>query len=367
MLDSLQLQQLTLKLLDKPVSESELSQLVRYYASLSSAYLINLSRSGKISFDVTNVNISEFHKLALDTIAELFARDEANYLTQLQNYFIPLKSMISESHVNALKMTRRLVVSHTYQATVKQRAQIDPNGAKIYRNLTLAAERDSAIKLVAYGDSKYFFLWEGETACDFPADLSPHLPEIQWDLSVHYLNQAKAQHNGIPGIVHDYLEQLRNDESVRHFIDRLELFYQLKHILGLRETILDEQIGRIHGKDDDFEKMPEATQTRFLHLVQKWVRNELAERYVKKDKLDEQEAQVVGQVLDQYLFDLVMDGSSQMLTIYRDESELKELSEVKWKQVRGILEYLIRLGRGYLQEQFSKEFLKNQSMVVEDE
>ncbi len=365
MLNSGQLQHLILKILRSELSAPELNLYIRYCASLTTAFLFSRRSVGKLGHEFLSADEARIQQLAIDLIAELFARDDQNRFTQLIKYYEPLASQIEASPDEALFSTRRLMVSHAKQSLTKTYAQNDPAGARIYRNLGLVPKRDEAVKLNSYGDHQYFYYWNKPNLCSFPDDLNPCKSQIDWDSAIRMLQTSHKDIGSFPGIVREFLVELAKEMDFRHFIEKSELFKLLNHIMGMK-TVSFEQDN--YPSDHDLSNnaaISESDQTRCLELVNAIIHSEIEAKYVSKSKISSDESTIYSDILTRYFSDLIMDGFAGKLPEYQAASLYHDLAPDMWKMHRGRLEYLIKLGREQLKIQFQHEFLKWPKMSIE--
>jgi len=178
LLDGSQLQELIHKILNDDLKGSELARYIRTCAAFSAAFLFTRQRSGKLSAEHLHATETGIQQLAMDAIAELFARDEQQAYFRLQQYYSLLMPSINADPDEAIFMTRRLVVAHTKQFLVRSLKDHDPVGAKIYRNLGLVPERSPEVRLERSGSVDYFYFAAQHEQVQFPDDLNPGQPEI---------------------------------------------------------------------------------------------------------------------------------------------------------------------------------------------
>ncbi len=360
-----QLQQLVFKLLDSELTISELNIFIRYCASIATAHLFSRKKSCKLSHELMSADTTRVQQEAITSIADLFARDGNNKLYKLNHYYSPHADLMMESPVEALFLTRRLIVAHTKQHLVKSYADNDPSGARIYRNLGLVPKRDEHVKLVDHGDKQFFFYWDRMEAFQFPEHFNPDKPAIDWEDAKRLVEDAKVQTKSFPQIVRSVLIALAGKDEIRHFIGRRELFKLVHHTIGMRTVSLDAEENRVYNTHEGHYGITELDQAKFLTMVVERIHIEIESRYVRKNKIGEQEAPLYMRILKPYFQDLIMDGFSGKLPEYRKNTEFGQFSNVSWKVHRGRLEYLIKLGREQLKDLFEREFLNPSLMQVE--
>jgi hypothetical protein len=279
MLNVEHLQQLIVKLLRSGLAGSQLTLYIRYCTSLATAYLFSRKNTGRLHPEYLSADVPGMQQLALDAIAELFARDEAGRFYQLIRYYEPLLDQIQADADQALFMTRRLIIAHTKQSLAKAFILNDPSGARIYRNLTLVPKRDPEIKAVTHGDDVYLYLQAKPGRLRFPDDLHPEFPEIDRETAEVVLRSSKNPSDTIPGLVHSFLRALKQETAFRHFISRQTLYYILKQFLGLNILHLNTEAG-ISAPDpwpaaDD----SHTEQTEYITGVEKFLRSEIDRRF----------------------------------------------------------------------------------------
>ena len=305
-------------------------------------------------------------QLAMDSIAELFARDDKGAFYKLIQYYEPLLEQITINVDEALFMTRRLVVAHTRQSLARSFQQNDPSGARIYRNLSLVPKRARDVRLVKYGDEDYFYFCNRSEKVSFPGDLNPGYPEIGWDSALFMLERSSRHFDTLPDIVRDFLDELKQEPACRHFICRSTLYKILKHILGLKTISLESEYAVTNPEKPEFLEISQTDQELYAVRIKSFFRNEIKQRFVEKSKLDQKEATVYFEILDRYFEDLLMDGFAGKLPDYQAKSIFRDLEPDEWKNHRGRLEYLIKLSKTELQAQYLDEFPNAERMRIEN-
>jgi len=365
MLSTEQLQQLIIKILNSELSVLELNLFIRYCASIATAYLFSRKKNARLSHEFMGADETQIQQLAIDSIADLFARDHQNKFTCLIRYYSPLLTVIEKIPDEALFLTRRLIVAHTKQYLVKTYANNDPAGAKIYRNLGLVPKRDDQVKLVEYEDQQYCFFWDKEQSFKFPESLNPGKPQIEWDIARQQLEASEYKTMSVPKIVRDFLSRLSQEDDYRHFIARSELFKLLNHTLGMKTISIDTGEYPTPNIHADHFAITESDQGKYLKIVEDGMRSEIEKKYVSNAKIGEGDALIYSTILNKYFQDLIMDGFAGKLPEYRLNSNFNDISDELWKVHRGRLEYLIKLGREQLKAYFENEFLKSPGMLIE--
>jgi len=364
MLNAGQLQQLIQKIRDSELSGPELNVFIRTCAALSSAYLMTRRAAGKLESEYLGANDQKIFQLALNSIAELFERDDSGKLVKLIQYYEPLLSVIYTREDEALFMTRRLIVAHTKQSLIKSMVQTDPIGYKLYRNLTLVPKRDPAVILKKYGDEDYLYFSEPHQSLFFPDDFRPGLPEIDWEQASILLSTAISEQTSIPAITRLFLQKLAQDQESRAFISRMTFFRILKTLTCMPVVSLDNLGGELPGNDGKHLGVTEEDQVRYLNLAQEIILSEIKSRYIEKSRITSTDADVYFIILNLYLTDLFQDGVAGKLPEYRALSPFSDLADGLWKIHRGRLEYLIKLVKEKMKTQYSREFLSTEQVSI---
>ncbi|MEA3287633.1 MAG: hypothetical protein U9Q77_09710 [Candidatus Marinimicrobia bacterium] len=349
------------------LSQSELNLYIRYCASLSTAYLFSRRKAGKLGSEYDRADEAKMQQLALDSIAELFARDDKGIFYKLIQYFEPLQDQIKADEDEALFMTRRLVVAHTKQSLARAFQQNDPSGARIYRNLSLVHKRDPEIKLAKHWDEDYFYLQNESGKTVFPDDFNPSKPEIVWDNALFMLENSRKDHDTLPGIVRDFLSELKQEDDHRHFISRSDLYKLLKYLMGLKTLSFETEYAGSTLENSENYEISQTDQEVYTDRIKTFFRYEINQRFVEKSKIDQNEANIYTEILDQYFEDLLMDGYAGKLPEYKVNSGFSEMKSAIWKIHRGRLEYLIKLGKKELQHQYEHDFPNTEPMRIEDQ
>ncbi len=365
MLNAGELQQLIFKIMNTDQSLLELNLFIRYCTAFSSAYLFSRRHAGKLSLEYTQADDAKMQQLAIDSIAELFARDEHGSFFKLIQYYMPLIEGIAANPDEAIFMTRRLVVAHTRQSLAKSFSQNDPSGARIYRNLCLVHKRNPEIRLTNYGEKNYLYLQTEEEVLQFPDDLHPEKEEITWDSALNILKNTPGEVETIPSIVKHFFQELNRETNCRHFIDRQQLYRLLKEILGLKLLSIDRDLPAAVN-NPVFLSISQSDQKSYTDRIKLYFRQEIQQRFLDKARITRQQAEVYGEILDQYFDDLLMDGFSGKLPEYQAKSAFNDMEAGEWKIHRGRLEYMIKLCKAELQTQYLHEFSNTESVRIEN-
>ncbi len=335
---------------------------IRYCASLSMAYIRTQLAIGGLTLNLPSQERDDLMKIAMDSIGDLFARDEHNRFHQLIRYFEPRLKFVENSGGEALSALRRLVVASTKQTLVNELRKSDPTNWKIYRNLTGVCERDSNVAMFERGNSSYYYLRKssGET---IPDDLHPEREQIPFEEGLRLLDLQSSKQLNTPKIVKLFLTNLESLDSYCFFISKSRLYNLLRRNLGMLETeivdIVQFQAESIHNGE-----INEADLQNFAQHIVHFLKGEIDSRFIITDKVNQTESSAYLSIMSQYFSDLIMDGFSGKLPAYRDDTYLSKLSDEDWKLHRGRLEYLVKLGKAELKRLAVEKNLISEQLIV---
>ncbi|MDZ7304829.1 MAG: hypothetical protein ONB44_22095 [candidate division KSB1 bacterium] len=101
----------------------------------------------------------ELEDMAIDCVAGLFMRNDADEFVQLRRYFGPyLDSHVELNDVELLIMLRRLVIKKTKQELSRIFKERDPEGAKIIRNIRVAVKNAKDLGIFREMGREYIYL-----------------------------------------------------------------------------------------------------------------------------------------------------------------------------------------------------------------
>ena len=136
----------------------EVDHLVRTFHALALAYVGRKVHAGKLETNRLGISLDD---LAVDCIADLFARDDRGTFPSLHSYFADV-TLDSLSDPEVLGLCRRLVFSAVNQQLFRIFGSYDPAFRKLLRNLKGAARRIPGVQLVEHqGDAWLLFSANG--------------------------------------------------------------------------------------------------------------------------------------------------------------------------------------------------------------
>ncbi len=130
----MELKPLISSIISKNPSPGSINEFIFLCRKIALVHLRRKIASGRLSLDFFRATLDD---LALDTVADLFNRDETGKFVQLEAYFEGL-SIEESSGEDLLTYTRRLVCSRVNQNLFRLYHENDPSLGKILRNVKLA-------------------------------------------------------------------------------------------------------------------------------------------------------------------------------------------------------------------------------------
>lgn len=112
------------------------------------AYLINKARRGRLQLDLLGLSLDD---LALDSIAELFMRDDEGAFPVLREYFDATRCPTQTERELEVAL-RRLVFSKVNESLFRRYREADPNLGKIIRNIKDAIASNPRLRQVQRGN-----------------------------------------------------------------------------------------------------------------------------------------------------------------------------------------------------------------------
>lgn len=184
-------------------SRKAVEYLVRYCHRMAIAYLLRKIRRGGLYMNLFGVSVDD---LAMDSIAELFQRDEDGRFSVLRTYFgTPERDGTRPPLEIAL---RRLVFSKVRESLFRRYHEADPNLARIIRNMKDAAKGAPHIDVVRYHHTAWLVVrdeqgGDGTLGTPAPRLLAP--PEV---LEAFFTAQL-VQHDRVHEMVYAYPDFVR--------------------------------------------------------------------------------------------------------------------------------------------------------------
>lgn len=353
------------KILTRDISVHELNKFISYCQAISKTCVIYEIRHGRLNLDQALSSKDQLDSFALDCIADLFARDDENDLFLFRRVF---EHHFSETDVTPEMTTiklRTLISSRVHQALISLFSRVDHGGWNIWRNLSLVTTRNKDIQEFSYLTKCYYFFNDKSREGAAPESLSPNGEKVCDELLSDWLRISLKENKGMPRVILNVFQILKKHPEYQQFLERGRLYYFLKRELNISYTdgseidTLTSQSGP--GEEGNFFQ----SQGALAVSLKRYVIEMLDARYIEKGKISEQLSQKYLNILELYFSDLISDGYVDKLQSYVETCQHQHLLNDEWLQHRARLEYLIRLGKKWLQENLnSDEFLRASQMNV---
>jgi hypothetical protein len=161
-MDAKRLSYLVPRIVQGGYSQGELVEFINLVQKISLSYLKYQEVIGKHIRWERRGKSGELEDMAIDCVAGLFMRNDANEFVQLRRYFGPYLDGRDElNDVELLIMLRRLVIKKTKQELSRIFKERDPEGAKIIRNIRVAVKNARDLGIFREMGREYIFLRHG--------------------------------------------------------------------------------------------------------------------------------------------------------------------------------------------------------------
>jgi hypothetical protein len=167
-MDAKRLSYLVPRIVQGGYSQGELCEFINLVQKISLSYLKYQEVIGKHIRWERRGKSGELEDMAIDCVAGLFMRNDANEFVQLRRYFGPYLDTHAElNDVELLIMLRRLVIKKTKQELSRIFKERDPEGAKIIRNIRVAVKNAKDLGIFREMGREYIFLRNGAGSRSF--------------------------------------------------------------------------------------------------------------------------------------------------------------------------------------------------------
>ncbi len=206
--------------------------------------------------------------------------------------------------------------------------------------------------------------WAGK-AENPPDSLNPCAEVIPDEILRSWLQDAINGHHGLPKVVRTVLVAIRTNPDYQHFISRGQLYNLLKQLTNISQLDVEDLENQLVSNTDT---SSDSELTRY-NIPLTCLTDHLAEttlnKYLEKGKINASQSRHYQKLLNLYFSDLVSDGFVEKLPHYVELTGSQILMNGQWHIHRGRLEYLIKLGKSWLQSWISEQgFLKESQMKL---
>jgi hypothetical protein len=315
-------------LLRTSATEHHVRALVATCRSLAEAFL-----SVKISYRRIDPTLLGLRRddLAIDSIAEIFQRDENGSYIQLEAYFGGM-DVDAMDDAEALSHLRRLVFAKVNQAIFRFHHDTDPALGRILRNMRLAVG-----SLGHFTEIERF----GETFL-IPVHCDPliHLPEFEYDRLESLLRRhlSGTRIRTVPQLLNGLAVVLRSQNEHARGVHFVRTGLMFRSIVAAREP-------PAHEAPAVEVTLALSDAERVIAQSCAAVRAVLHERYVACGKLTAHMSEHYLDVVQRYLLDAVAgrDGHESSL-FHRLHAEVPDLTRESYRdEHKSVIEYVLRL------------------------
>lgn len=315
-------------LCERPLISGEINQLARICHDVATAFLRILEKQGKRIRETKDDG--EFQGLAAECIADLFKRDDQGNLCYFQRYFIRKTSQGIQDDQLVIAF-RRLITGKVQQYMSKIYAQRDPESAKLFRNIRLAAKRFEGIWITKDITGEFIGMSFDESEHD--GILRPEYTSVR-----RIFPRTFRADTGIDQLVYDLLFLM-----TRTLKSPVELAVSdLVHLIReFRAGIAGNH--DVMSNPDPLARQDELELERALHRMIRTLDETVIMRYVSHGKLQLREATAVTEAL----YDMAADGLQgrrlQENYDYLHKHWPMLTRDQYYNSFRNVFEYIVRL------------------------
>lgn len=153
---------------------SDVNLLVKMAHRIALTRLSMLKKSQRLPHFIFSEN---YAALAIDSIAELFRRDDEGMFVELQFYFRIKRNLETMSDAETLSSFRILIFNALHDCVVKSFQETDPILGKILRNLKNHIRHNDEIKTLSRFGTTYIFACNAEERDDHLPEMPPEMLE----------------------------------------------------------------------------------------------------------------------------------------------------------------------------------------------
>ncbi len=338
-IDIARLGSLLQQVLSGSISESEAVKLVQMSRAICQSYLEHSYRA------VINVAVQQgltITDLALDCIAEAFARDDNDRLYRLQAFTHSLRVEIERLPASEIFIAYRTVLIRIAKAHLaRQYALADPAGARIHRNIREHLKHSDTLSLVSD--------YRGLLVRPSSGDTLEHLGPFPFDeLQRLFLERARTRQT-IPELLHDLAIVLMEQSRYRRSIPLMEIVLIVKKVY-LEEgeaTTADAsqiQLDGLQGLEIDELRVQ----------VETVLKEKILLTYFARGKVDRKQAEAMAEAIHDLLWDWCFSSDKQK-SLQQYLGRHLEADDNLYEEVfRTKMEYLLRTAR----EEFAARLMK---------
>jgi hypothetical protein len=360
-------------------TQGELIEFINLVQKISLSYLKYQEVIGKHIRWERRGKSSELEDMAIDCVAGLFMRNEANEFVQLRRYFGPyLDSHTELNDVELLIMLRRLVIKKTKQELSRIFKERDPEGAKIIRNIRVAVKNAKDLGIFREMGREYIYLRNGNghrravvpvkamaASEAVVAGQAVKVAELS-DEELTYLRKAKPSipektlktqylelytpKDHVSTTIRKMLSVVKTDERFQNFLPTDVVARLIRHTnLEVVRTRLIAQIEDMSPLDYVRLREIERSKKRVLQRV----RQKIQSQYVASGKISTDKGEVYFKTLSDVMDDIT--HSKKIESYFRHlRKYMPDLTQRRYREEeRTIFEYLGKLTKKWFREQLA--------------
>lgn len=338
------------KILTQRIATQELNLFIAYCQALAKTCLIHEMQRGRLNIDQSLSSQDQLEDFALDTIADLFARNKGGDYYLLRRVFEPKLEQLNQSPASTTIELRKLISSRVHQSLVSLYSQVDRDGWKIWRNLSLVTTRSAQIHDFTSLNNHYLYSDKQDKPLSIPGDLNPNGESLPDSLLSEWLQYHLKKRYGLPQVLLGVFTDLSAWPEYQQFIERSRLFHMLQQHMNISYADIEdiETLSPISSNqvEDEF---AEITQPAIAQITS-FITEKLQGKYLGKGKISMALFDQYRSILTLYFTDLISDGHVERLQKYLSLTNTESLHQHDWLIHRGRLEYMIKLGKLWLRD-----------------
>lgn len=329
---------------ENTLSEVWFSTFIRLCIRFSVVTLKMQAQKGYRVLEVQTGDDSDWELVAIETLSELFRRDADYQFVKLQSYFKPLLEK-NPTEEDCLIAVRKLIVNRTRQGLFDLFQERDPEGAKIWRNIQIAVEKNPNMQLLHRP--------KGQGIC-FIVNKQLTMKTVQYldgelDPIIHEIIKPK---DTIPDILQQLYYYLKESGKLPAMVFMNHLVYLIKSYH--HQITKSEHQGAVLPEK---EYVAEFSASDLRMNIMKVLPSiyEQVDQYVRKNKINSQEADTFKKALSGLANDWQQGEKAKVLFCYLKNSQ-PELSDAYYQNhLRTKFEYMVKLFREKISQSISDE------------
>lgn len=321
------------------IDVKQLARLILISRSMAEAFL-NHRRS-------SIVHLCSFHgitvgDLAMDCLAELFARDEGNQFTQIRNFLAALKNPLeSVPELDVFLAYKAFLTKIIAAQLARVYAEIDPAGAKIRRNIKDALKHSEGFALKE--DFRGYVL---APAVGDPLD---HLEDFPLSELEGELTSRASISSEIPDLLKALCAILMQQDRHRRSVPLIDLVQVVKSIFSRFSPFEEREETEI-----DLSELNAADLFPLRRQVLHGVNEKIISTYLLKRKVNREEALALSRVMHSIITEWFEEGERKN-SFYDYVRRFQPVTEEEYNAVwRQRIEYLARVGREIIKSHFDE-------------